>query len=67
MKVNLNKVSLVLVFVSWLTGAFTGPELFFLIQLKATILFISDKREREKNPELKEATKENIILQKLKH
>ena len=49
MKVNLNKVSLVLVFVSWLTSAFTGPELFFLIQLQATLLFILYKRERERD------------------
>ena len=48
MKVNLNKVSLVLVFVSWLTSAFTGPELFFLIQLQATLLFILYKRERDR-------------------
>jgi len=48
MKVNLNKVSLVLVFVSWLTSAFTGPELFLVIQLHATLLFTQYKRDRDR-------------------
>jgi hypothetical protein len=48
MKVNLNKVSLVLVFVSWLTSAFTDPELFLVIQLHATLLFTQYKRDRDR-------------------